>query len=152
MRGSHLILAAPALMCLAACTARPFDAAAEGRKLLQRDADWAEAAADGKDIDRIVSYWADDAIIIEPGQEPVEGKAAIRAYVTASLHTPGFRIHWVSSDPAFSADGTLAYMRGKDEMTVPGANGTLTTLHTRGVSIWRRDPDGVWRCVVDIAN
>ncbi|MBS0388774.1 MAG: nuclear transport factor 2 family protein [Proteobacteria bacterium] len=143
---------APALLLLAACAPRPFDAAAEGRKLLQRDADWARAAADGKDIDRIVSYWADDAIVMEPGQEPVEGMAAIRAYVTTSLHTPGFKIHWVSSDPVFSADGTLAYMRGRDEMTAPNAHGALTTVQMRGVSIWRRDPDGVWRCVVDISN
>ena len=152
MRSTIWILTAPALLLLAACAARPFDAAAEGRKLLQRDADWAQAATDGKDIDRIVSYWADDAIVMEPGQAPIEGKAAIRAYVTTSLQTPGFKIHWVSSDPVFSADGTLAYMRGTDEMTMPGANGALTTVHTRGVSIWRRDHDGAWRCVVDIAN
>jgi ketosteroid isomerase-like protein len=58
----------------------------------------------------------------------------------------------VSEKPVFSADGTMAYMRGVDEMTVPGPNGALVTLHTRGVSVWRRDPAGEWRCVVDIAN
>ena len=80
------------------------------------------------------------------------GKAAIRAYVTESLRIPGFRIHWVSETPVISPDGTMAYMPGVDEMTVPGPGGVLTTLHMRAVSIWRRDPDGQWRCVVDIAN
>jgi ketosteroid isomerase-like protein len=26
------------------------------------------------------------------------------------------------------------------------------TLHYRGVSIWRRDADDQWRCVIDISN
>ena len=46
----------------------------------------------------------------------------------------------------------MAYMPGVDEMTVPGPNGSMMTVHMRGISIWRRDSDGEWRCVVDIAN
>jgi ketosteroid isomerase-like protein len=82
----------------------------------------------------------------------LEGKQAIRAYVEASLKTPGFKIHWVSEKPVFSPDGKLAYMRGTDELTVPGPNGAPITLHLRGISVWRMDPDGQWRCVVDISN
>ena len=146
------ILPILAALLAGGCAPTPFDAAAEGRKLLQRDAEWAQAASDGKDVDKIVSYWSDDAVVMEPGQPVYAGKAAIRAYVTASLNTPGFKIHWVSEKPVFSADGTMAYMPGKDEMTFPGANGAPMTVHLRGVSIWRRESDGEWRCVVDIAN
>ena len=32
--------------------------------------------------------------MVPPGQPMVEGKEAIRAYVTASLAIPGFRVHW----------------------------------------------------------
>jgi ketosteroid isomerase-like protein len=145
----------PSLVVLAvtsACGRPTFDVAAEQQKLLRRDAEWADLATAGKDIEKILSYWSDDAQIIEPGQPVYTGKAAIRAYVTASLNTPGFKIHWVSDKPVFSADGTMAYMPGTDAMTVPGPKGALITVHMRGVSIWRRDPDGVWRCVVDIAN
>ncbi len=148
-------LAAPALCLLAACapSAPPaFDASAEATKLLQRDAEWADLAIAGKDVDKIVSYWTDDAVIMEPGQPPVAGKRAIRAYVTASLNTPGFKIHWVSRQPTFSPDGKMAYMRGTDEMTVPGPKGAPMALHLQGYSIWRKEADGQWRCSVDISN
>src|SRR5207248_2512293 len=52
----------------------------------------------------------------------------------------------------FSPDGKLAYMRGKDELTVPGPSGAPATVHLRGISIWRLDADGQWHCVVDISN
>lgn len=128
-----------------------FDPVAEGKALLQRDAEWADLASAGKDVDKIVSYWSDDAVVIEPGAPPLEGKAAIRAYVAQSLKTPGFKIHWVSRDPVFSADGSMAWMPGADEMTVPGPDGKPTTLHTQGISIWRRKPGGPWLCVADVA-
>ncbi len=152
MSTARLLLPLVALVVAGACTRRSFDVTAEQQKLLRRDAEWADAAAAGKDVEKIVSYWSDDALVIEPGQPVYEGKLAIRAYVAASLQIRGFKIHWVSEKPVFSPDGKMAYMRGVDEMTVPGPNGALMTLHMRGISIWRRDADDEWRCVVDIAN
>jgi ketosteroid isomerase-like protein len=134
------------------CSQRHFDSASEGEKLLRRDAEWADLAAAGKDVDKVVSYWSDGAVLIFPGQPVLEGKTAIRAYVAACFETPGFKIHWVSQKPTFSPDGKFAYMRGSDEATVPAGNGATVTLHSRGVSIWRFESDGQWRCVVDISN
>ena len=139
-------------LALDGCTERRFDSKTEGEKLLRRDAEWADLATAGKDVEKVVSYWTEDAVLIFPGQPVFEGKAAIRAYVTASFNTPGFKIHWVSQKPVFSPDGKFAYMRGTDELTLPGPNGGTITLHFRGISVWRLDPDNQWRCVVDISN
>lgn len=147
-----LILVSAAPIALASCVQSHFDAAAEGKALLQRDAEWAATATAGKDVDRIVSYWSDAAVVIEPGEPIHAGKAAIRAYIAESLKTPGFKIHWVSRNPVFSDDGSMAYMPGTDVITLPGADGKVITLHLQGMSIWRRVPGGPWLCVADIST
>ena len=129
-----------------------FDAATEEAKLLRRDSEWAEAASSGKDIEKILSYWTDDALLIFPGQPILEGKAAIRPYVASSVNIPGFKIRWVSSKAVFSSDGKMAYMPATTEITAPGPDGALITKQLRAITIWRLEPDGQWRCVVDIAN
>jgi ketosteroid isomerase-like protein len=141
-------------LSIAACVPKStiFDANVESAALLRRDADWANLATAGKDVDKIVSYWTDDAVVMEPGQPAVEGKAAIRAFVASSLQSPVFKIHWVSEKPTFSPDGKMAYMRGANEMTVPGSKGEPVTMHLQGYSVWRKDVDGQWRCAVDIAT
>jgi ketosteroid isomerase-like protein len=134
------------------CTPPAFDVAAESAKVAQRDADWSRVSFQGKDIESIVSYWSDDAHLLQPGLPPIDGKAAIRAFVTASLKIPGFKIHWVSEKPVFSPDGKMAYLTSSVETTAPGANGALETTHGRSVTIWTPGTDGQWRCVVDISN
>ena len=109
----------------AACAPRPFDTNAEAKALLARDAEWATVAEAGADVEKTISYWSDDAVVIPPGQPVVEGKAAIRTFVTDTFKIPGFKIRWVSRDVRFSPDGQLAYMRGDSEMTVPGPDGQL---------------------------
>ncbi len=146
------LLAGAALLLIAGCTQPSFDAAAEAAKLAQRDADWSKVSYEGKDIEKIVSYWSDDAHVLQPGLPSIEGKTAIRSFVTASLKIPGFKIQWASQKPAFSPDGKLAYMQSAVETTAPGAGGALETTHGRSVTIWRRDGDGEWRCVIDISN
>src|SRR6185503_4024747 len=114
----------------------------EKETLLQTDRDWAAAAAEGKDVERIVSFWADDATVIPAGAPVVRGKAAIRDFVKQSLATPGFHITWRNDEAVLSSDGSMGYLIGQNSMTVPGQDGKLITLAGRGVSIWRRTPGG----------
>src|SRR5947208_12532937 len=125
MQGVRWIFVLGMIMSLAGCATPAFDSASESQKLRMRDAEWADVASAGKDVERIVSYWSDDAVVIPQGQPVVEGKAAIRAFVTSSLQIPGFKIHWVSEKATFSPDGKLAYLHGRNTMTVPGPSGAL---------------------------
>jgi ketosteroid isomerase-like protein len=124
----------------------------ERKHLLQRDAEWASLSSEGRDVDRILSVWTDDARVYPPGLPVLEGKAALRSYVEGALAIPGFHITWTSSDVSLSPDGQLAYMLSTNAVTMPGPDGQLVTRTGRGVTIWRREPDGVWRCAVDIWN
>ena len=53
------------------------DLAAERTRLLRRDAEWALAAAEGRDIEKVLSYWTDDAVVFPPGLPAVVGKIAL---------------------------------------------------------------------------
>jgi len=152
MRSLRILCPLLAIFGVVGCAPPPFNPAVEQQKLLQRDAEWTDLASAGKDVERTASYWSDDAVIIPQGQPIIEGKAAIRAFVASNFQTPGFKIHWSSEKPVFSPDGKLAHMRSTSTTTVPGPNGTLMTLPGRGITVWRVDADGQWRCVVDIWN
>jgi ketosteroid isomerase-like protein len=99
----------------------------------RRDAEWADLATAGKNVDSVVSYRTDDAVVMEPGQPAVEGKAAIRNYVAESFKTPGFKIHWVSEKPTFSPDGKFAYMRGHGRNDRPRSEGSADDASSSGV-------------------
>lgn len=150
MRRAPLLLAC--VLLLPCCSPQPFDAKAEGEKLLQRDKQWADTASAGRDVDKTLSYWSDDALLVPQGQPIAEGKAAIRAFVASSFATPGFHIQWKSEKPVFSPDGNFAWLRSTTMTTAPGPGGKLATFASRGITVWRRDGGGEWRCVVDIWN
>ena len=124
----------------------------EKERLLQRDAEWARVASEGRDVDRILSYWTEDAVVMPPGLPSVVGQAALRRYVEDSLQIPGFRITWKSKNVTFSPDGHLAYLFSRNAVTMNTPEGTPMTTEGRAVTIWRREPDGEWRCAVDIWN
>ena len=128
------------------------NSASEKERLLQRDAEWAKLASEGREIERMLSYWTDDAVVIGPGLPLVAGKAALRQYVESSMQIPGFRISWTSTDVTISPDGQLAYMFSQNAVTMNSADGVPTTTKGRAVTIWRREADGEWRCAVDIWN
>jgi ketosteroid isomerase-like protein len=64
------------------------DSDLERTRLLQRDAEWAAAASEGRDLELVLSYWTDDAVVLAPGMPAVIGKDALRRYVQESLQSP----------------------------------------------------------------
>ena len=132
--------------------AKAADIKAEEAALMKRDAEWSAVAYEGKDLEKILSYWADDATIIPSGGPVADGKAAIRAFVQGALATPGFKIRWRASKAVVSPDGKLGYLLGTTETTLNGPDGKPQTMESRGTTVWRKDADGVWRCVLDTWN
>ena len=127
------------------------DYEAEGRSLLRLDRDMQQAYST-KDLEKILSFWSDDARIVEDGESIYQGKTAIRTLLIAFLKTPGITISWTSDKPVFSPDGKLAYVTGVDTVKTTGPDGSVVVQTGRGVLIWRRYDDDKWRAVFDISN
>ena len=119
--------------------------------LLRRDGEWA-AAAGTTDIEKIVSYWSDDAVVTPPHEVPVAGKPAIRKFVDESLKVPGFSVRWKPAEAVVSSSGDLGYTTGENVFTFPDATGKVATHPGRYVTVWKKDDAGVWRCVIDFWN
>ena len=64
------------------------DLALERTRLLQRDAEWAAAASEGRDLELVLSFWTDDAVVLAPGLPAVVGKDALRQYVQGGMEIP----------------------------------------------------------------
>jgi ketosteroid isomerase-like protein len=124
----------------------------EREQLLQRDAEWAALASKGREVDRMIAFWTDDAVVYPPDMPAVRGKAALRAYVEGALAIPGFHITWTTSEASLSPDGQLAYLLSTNVITMTGPEGQPVTTGGRAVTVWRRESDGRWRCAVDIWN
>jgi len=135
---------------LAACGA-PADQSAEKARLMRTSRDWSAAAA-GKDVDAIMKYWADDAVVIPTGAPELRGKAAIRTYIEQSLKLPGFQIEWEPVEASVSADGSLGYLIERTRLRMKAPDGSPTEMRYRSVTIWRKQPDGSWKNIVDITN
>lgn len=88
----------------------------------------------------ILSFWTDDAKVIQPDLPVVQGKQALRDYVKQSLKIPGFRITWSSTDASFSPDGKLAYLTGTNSVTMDGPDGSPVNSDGRVITVCERKP------------
>ena len=149
---TKLFLPVIILIFIVACTETKVDLKTEEAAIIKADSIWSALSAEGKDIDKILSYWAEDAVVIPPGQPVVKGKEALRKFVEESFKIPGFSISWKSSEVKLSPDGKLAYLYAENMTTINDSTGNKISMPGRGYSIWRKEPDGSWKCVVDIFN
>lgn len=125
----------------------------EEEVLLGVDREWSAVSSEGKEIDRIVAFWGDDATTYPASAPVVHGKAAIRKFIQQSLAIPGFHISWHPEQASLSVDGTLGYTTGENAITIPGPRGKLMTVAGRYLTVWRHDDSGRdWKCIIDIWN
>ena len=124
------------------------DLDAEKAALMQVSRDWAATVSSGN-VDSMVSYWADDAVVMPPGEAALVGKGAIRGYVTAMLAVPGFSITWEPEQAEVSLSGDMGYMIERNSATFTDSTGTKQTQLGKAITIWRKNPEGQWKCVVD---
>jgi uncharacterized protein (TIGR02246 family) len=149
-------LAVLSLIVLAGCTPSPAVPAdtrdADAKAIRDGEATWNKDWAT-KDIDRIVSHYADDASVEVPNVPIMTGKDAIRTGLKEFMADPNLALTFQASQVEVAKAGDLAYTRGTYSMTMTDPTSKqAVTERGKYVTLYRKQPDGSWKAVEDINN
>ena len=88
-----------------------------------------------------------DVAFIDTDPRKFRGVEAVRERMGPDQ--PGVKLTWAASFTDVSDDGTLGYNYGRYESRRPGPDGKESVRGGWFLTIWKRQPDGTWRYVMD---
>lgn len=138
---------------LVGCSSQPaVDLDAERNALMSADRAWAEAyAASESPADVFAGQVTDNAVLLPPDAPLAQGTEAIRAAISGLEAMPGFSVTWSPAAAEVGSGGDLGFTRGTYHIEVDGPDGPLA-IDGKYLTIWRKQPDGMWKVVADMFN
>lgn len=107
------------------------------------------AAAGAKNLDKVVSYYADDAAVFAPNAAAATTKEAIRSAWKDVLAPAGASSGWKATRVEVAKSGDLAYTSGTYDGTMIGADGKPAKDSGNYLTVWKKQADGTWKILVD---
>ena len=125
--------------------------AADEAAIRLADSYWVKAA-ESKQVDAWMAFYADDAVVLPPNERIATDKDSIRKSVAGLLGLPGLSLSWQPTNVEVARSGDLAYLYGAYVLTFSDAKGKPVTDHGKNIEIWKKQSDGKWKCIVDTWN
>jgi ketosteroid isomerase-like protein len=119
------------------------------KALADLDKQWSDAAV-ARDVDKVASFYADDAVVYPPNEPMVTGRVAAREVWANMLKDPNFKISWNTLSAA--VDSKLGYTAGTYEDSYKDAAGKTINEKGKYLCVWRKGPDGKWKAIHDMWN
>lgn len=123
----------------------------EAQLITQLDRDFDAATAE-KGVDGWVSYFADNGSMLGQADKPITGHAAIRETMTEMFANPNFSLRWQPTKAEILIPGFMGYTVGKFQRHAVNKAGKKTLLTGTYVSIWKKQPDGAWKIILDTGS
>jgi uncharacterized protein (TIGR02246 family) len=147
--GWVLVFAASATFLVEGCgSGAPKDTRAQDEATIRAYSAAASQAAHAKDVDKVASFYADDALAFSNYSATTTTKEEMRADTRKSFLDPG-TISWKTSVIEVARSGDLAYEHGRYTFTTPEKDGKLKTQTGNYLLVWRKPPGGDWQIAVD---
>jgi ketosteroid isomerase-like protein len=127
------------------------DPAAPAAAVRKADAQWA-AAARAASIEGWISFYAADAIVILPDDQPASGKELVRHTVNRLLGRSHFSVAFRPIDVTVARSGDLVFLVTAYELRFDDSKGAPVSEHGRRLEVWKKQIDGGWKCSVDTWN
>jgi len=138
------------LFLLAFATACQTQATTTDEAALRKlDDEWSKAAG-SRDVDKTISYYSDDAVVMPPNIPTLTGKEPIRTLWKSMLGSPDFSGGWKASKVEVARSGDLAYVSGSYEFNEKDDSGKPITDKGKYLEVWKKQADGSWKCVADM--
>ena len=157
----HLRFATAAVVacfvCLSGCNQQatqtpPADTrAADEAAVRAASAEWAKVAT-AKDLEKTLSYYAEDASMFPPNMPIVTGSEARRKMWTTLFAPTELVFSNAATKVEVARSGDLAYEIGTFEESFKNAKGSPVKLVGKYVVVWKKQAGGQWKAVVDIFN
>ncbi len=138
------------VLLLASC-APASDTNAIAKELTRLDDDWSKAAA-AKDVEKVVSFYAADAIVYPPNEPIAIGQAAAKKVWASYLTDSTFSISWKTEHAGVSKSGDLGFTAGTYKDLFRGPDGKLVTENGKYLCAWAKQADGTWKAIHDMWN
>ena len=145
-------LAALALAVMNGCTGNSPQYLETAIADLREAADAYHEAATAKDRDAVVAFYADDAVMIPPNAERVEGIDEVRNYRFGFIENPSVETQFETIRVDVSTGGDVGWTLAMVEVTFTDADGQPASDRIRDFHVWTKQTDGSWKIVVDIWN
>ena len=129
------------LAAISGCRERKADPAV----LINTDRDFSRMSMEKGLNAAFISYAADSVVKMRDGDFPIIGKQAMTE-VYRSRPDSGMVLSWEPVKAEVSTSGDLGYTFGDWELHILK---TDTTLYGNYISIWKKQPDGSWKYVLD---
>jgi uncharacterized protein (TIGR02246 family) len=140
------------LLFVSLCTGLAADTKSPDDQTIRDLEDQWSKAASAKDVEKVVSFYANGAIVLPPNAPAASTKDAIRQFWTGVFGTPGASISWRTTNVEVGKSGDMAYASGAYQFTMNDPSGKPTTEHGKYITVWKRQSDGKWKCAADIWN
>ena len=92
-------------------------------------------------------WFADDGVALGNGAAPLIGKVAIAK--SANWSPQDYQLTWTPTDAMMGPSGDMGYTWGHYEGHSKDANGNPVVTSGRYITMWRKEPDGSWKVVLD---
>jgi len=125
--------------------------AADEAALKKLDEEWSKAAG-SRDVEKTISYYSDDAVVMPPNIPTLTGKEPIRTLWKSILESPSFSGGWNATKVEVARSGDLAYVNGNYEFNEKDERGKPIVDKGKFLEVWKKQPDGSWKCVADMFN
>jgi ketosteroid isomerase-like protein len=93
------------------------------------------------------AWFADDGVALGNGAAPLIGKVAIAK--SANWSPKNYQLTWTPTDAMMGPSGDMGYTWGHYEGRSKDANGSPVLTSGRYITMWRKEPDGSWKVVMD---
>ena len=143
-----LILFLPYWILSSSCTSK-IDLEKEKDNLLKTDIEFSKTSVEKGAAEAFYLYLADDAVQLPAGLPPIVGREKIRASMSGSSKAV---LKWEPVKAEVAKSGDLGYTWGNYEISWQGEDGRTEKLYGKYLNIWKKQPDGTWKAVVDIGN
>ncbi len=157
MNRSYIIGCTVGLLLLAAsCSKSPSTAvdtrAADEKAVRDGEVAWNNDWA-SKDLDKIMSHYADNATEMIAGAPLMSGKDAIRTGLSQFLQDKNLSLSFTTASAEVAKSGDMAYTQGTYTLMQTDPR-TKKPIMEKGkyVTVYKKQADGSWKAVEDINN